>query len=72
MHTSAMKITSKGQVTIPKSIRDLLKTDVVVFNVIEGNVVIMPVGDVGGTLHEYARPVKKTAFKEIKDRAWSV
>ena len=42
MPTKAVKITSKGQATIPKEIRDLLKTDVVEFEVVEGMVVVKP------------------------------
>jgi AbrB family looped-hinge helix DNA binding protein len=68
---TTMKVTIKGQVTIPKEIRDLLKTDVGSFDVINGNVVVMPIRDAGGTLNKYAKNVKgKVPFKKIKDRAW--
>lgn len=71
MSTAAMKITSKGQVTIPKEIRMLLKSDVVTFDVVQNNVVIMPVLDTAGSLSEYAGNVKAgSSFKKMKDRAW--
>ncbi len=71
MATTVLKITDKGQVTIPKEIRDLLKTNVVTFDVIEGNVVVRPVRDVGGSLSEYAKNVKgDISFRKVKDMAW--
>jgi len=71
MTTSAMKITSKGQVTIPKGIRKLLGTDIVTFEVVEKNIVIRPVFDTAGSLSEYAKNVKAgSSFKKLKERAW--
>lgn len=71
MSTAAMKITSKGQVTIPKEIREFLKSDVVTFDVVQDNVVIRPVSDAGGSLSEYAKNVKAgSSFKRLKDKAW--
>ena len=71
MSTSAMKITSKGQVTIPKEIRELLKSDVVTFDVVQSNIVIRPVLDTAGSLSEYAKNVKAgSSFKKLKDKAW--
>ncbi len=71
MSTAAMKITSKGQVTIPKEIRKLLKSDVVTFDVVQSNVVIRPVLDAAGSLSEYAKNVKTgSSFKRLKDKAW--
>ena len=66
--STAVKITSKGQVTIPKEIRDLLNTDVVEFELIEGNVVIKPVKSVGGSLSKYAR--KYVPLERIRDKVW--
>ena len=67
----SVKITSKGQVTIPKEIRRFLKTDVVTFDVVEGTVVVKPVHDVGAALSDYARNIKPdTPFKKVKDKAW--
>lgn len=68
MTTKAIKITSKGQATIPKEIRDLLKTDVVEFDVIEGAVVVRPVLSVGGSLRRYSR--EYIPLKDIKGKVW--
>lgn len=65
---SAVKITSKGQVTIPKKIRDLLKSNTVEFKLIGENIVVKPVISVGGSLNRYAR--KYIPLKEIKEGVW--
>ncbi len=67
MSTTA-KITSKGQVTIPKKIRDLLKSNTVEFELISGNIVVKPVKSVGGSLIGYAK--KYISLKDIRDDVW--
>jgi len=69
--TAAVKITKKGQVTIPKEIRDILKTNTVYFEVEDDTVIVKPVRDVAGSLSEYAKNVKPgTSMKKIKEMAW--
>jgi AbrB family looped-hinge helix DNA binding protein len=71
MSMATVRITSKGQVTIPKKIRDLLKTSVVSFSVQGGNVVVKPVRDAAGALRKYAGNNKSGAdFKKLKEKAW--
>ncbi|MDA8215929.1 MAG: AbrB/MazE/SpoVT family DNA-binding domain-containing protein [Nitrospiraceae bacterium] len=71
MTTVAVKITRKGQVTIPKKIRDRLKTNTVYFEVEDDNVIVKPVRDAAGSLSEYAKNVKPgTSMKKIKELAW--
>ncbi len=71
MTTAAVKITKKGQVTIPKEIRDILKTNTVYFEVEDDTVIVKPVRDVAGSLSEYAKNVKPgTSMKKIKEMAW--
>jgi AbrB family looped-hinge helix DNA binding protein len=71
METDAVKITQKGQVTIPKRIRDKLNATSVYFEVVNGEVVVRPVRDAAGSLSEYARKVKPgLSIKQMKDRAW--
>lgn len=62
------KITKKGQVTIPKEIRDYLKTDVVRFRIIEGRVVVEPVRDLGGIFRRYVK--KSIPFEKERELAW--
>jgi AbrB family looped-hinge helix DNA binding protein len=73
MATAAVKITRKGQVTIPKEIREKLKANAVYFEVEDDIVMVKPVRDAAGSLREYARNVKPgVSMKQIKDRAWEV
>ncbi|MDI6791038.1 MAG: AbrB/MazE/SpoVT family DNA-binding domain-containing protein [Thermodesulfobacteriota bacterium] len=71
MTRAAIKITQKGQVTIPKKIREVLKTNTVYFEMRDDTVIIKPVQDAAGSLSEYAKNVKPgTLIKNIKERAW--
>lgn len=71
MATEAVKITRKGQVTIPKKIRERLKTTAVYFEVVNDEVVVRAVRDAAGSLSEYAGNVKPDiSIKQMKDRAW--
>ena len=73
MTTTAVKITRKGQVTIPKEIREKLKANAVYFEVEDDIVMVKPVRDAAGSLREYARNVKPgVSMKQMKDRAWEV
>lgn len=71
MAIQAVKITKKGQVTIPKKIRERLKANEVYFEVVNDEVVVRAVKDAAGSLSEYAGNVKPgTSIKEMKERAW--
>ena len=71
MAKAAVKITKKGQVTIPKEIRERLKATAVYFEVIGDDVVVRAVRDAAGSLSEYAGNVKTgVSMKQMKDRAW--
>ena len=52
------KVTSKGQVTIPKEIRDILGSEVVEFEVEDERVVLRPVRRVAGKLSSYGDPAR--------------
>jgi AbrB family looped-hinge helix DNA binding protein len=65
------KITSKGQITIPKEIREKLGSSTVYFEMADDAVLIRPVKDVAASLVKYARNVKPgLAMDEIKEKAW--
>jgi AbrB family looped-hinge helix DNA binding protein len=73
MTTAAVKITRKGQVTIPKAIREKLKANSVYFEVEGDLVVVKPVRDAAASLREYAGNVKGDAsMKQLKHKAWEV
>ena len=48
------KVTSKGQVTIPKEIRDRLDSEVIEFEIEGDRVIIRPVRKIAGVLKRYA------------------
>jgi AbrB family looped-hinge helix DNA binding protein len=60
------KVTSKGQVTIPKEIRDILDSEVVEFEVENEKVVLRPVKRVAGRLSSYGNP----ALIQEEPSAW--
>lgn len=71
MKSAAVKITKKGQVTIPKEIREKLKTNTVYFEIADDTITVKAVKDAGGSLAEYARNVKPgISMKEMKEKAW--
>jgi AbrB family looped-hinge helix DNA binding protein len=73
MTTTAVKITRKGQVTIPKEIREKLKSNAVYFEVEDDTVMVKPVRDAAGSLSEYAGNVKPgVSMRQMKDKAWEV
>jgi AbrB family looped-hinge helix DNA binding protein len=73
MATAAVKITRKGQVTIPKEIREKLKAGAVYFEVENDIVMVKPVRDAAGSLREYAGNLDPdVSMKEMKDSAWEV
>lgn len=65
---SISKITKKGQVTIPKRIRDLLNSDIIEFEVRNNGIYIQPVKSVAGGLKRYAR--KYVPLNKIRDNVW--
>jgi len=71
MTTTAVKITRKGQVTIPKEIRERLQATAVYFEVVGDTVVVRAVRDAAGSLKEYgAKAGRAGTFRAGRDRAW--
>ncbi len=71
MTSAAVKITRKGQVTIPKAIRETLNANAVYFEVEHDVVMVRPVRDAAGSLREYARNAGRGAsMKQMRDKAW--
>ena len=68
MLTDSIKITSKGQITIPSEVRNILKTNVIVFEILDGEVSVKPVKSVAGSLKKYNKNFG--SFSEIREKAW--
>lgn len=62
------KVTSKGQITLPKRAREALGSDVVEIEIEEGQVLRRPVRSLGGALREFAKEPK--SFSEIRENVW--
>ena len=69
MAVKVMKVSSKGQVTLPREVRRVLGSDVVTYDVKDGRVLLLPVKDVGGSLREYAGK-SPSAFQRAREKAW--
>jgi AbrB family looped-hinge helix DNA binding protein len=64
-----VKITKKGQVTIPQKIREKLDSQVIQFDIVENDVVIRPVKSVAGSLSSYAKK-GLIPHKQAREKAW--
>ncbi len=69
----AVKVSSKGQITLPKAVREILGTDFVRIVVRDGHVHIIPILEAGGCLAGYAEktgyiPIEKAREMALKKR----
>ena len=62
------KISSKGQITLPKEIRNFLNVRIIEFEIEDDRVVIKPVESVAGSLSSYSKEF--TDIKEIREKIW--
>ena len=69
MAVKVMKVSSKGQVTLPREVRKILGSDVVTYDIRDGRVLLLPVKDVGGSLKEYAGKTP-APFRRAREKAW--
>ncbi|MEB4592246.1 AbrB/MazE/SpoVT family DNA-binding domain-containing protein [Candidatus Thiothrix sp. Deng01] len=63
-----MKISAKGQITLPKYIRQALGSERIRLILVNGQVRIEPVKSVAGSLRDYAKP--NTDMTKETDMAW--
>jgi len=70
MFTKTLFIGPKGQVTIPKKIRDLFNSNTIVIEIVDNtHAIITPAPDVAGAIAEFQKKTNLT-FDEIRDKAW--
>jgi len=62
------KISGKGQITLPKRVRDYLSSDVVRVVIEDGKVEILPVQELGGSLKSYAE--RYVPLDEVREQTW--
>lgn len=70
MLVKTAKVSSKGQITLPREVRKALGTDHVRIVYSGGEVRIEAVNDVAGSLAHYAARKKKMPFRVARERAW--
>jgi len=63
-------ITSKGQITLPKAVRAFLDSRIVEIDMIDDEVRIRPVKNVGGSLARYAENREPKSLSEIREEVW--
>jgi bifunctional DNA-binding transcriptional regulator/antitoxin component of YhaV-PrlF toxin-antitoxin module len=63
------KVSSKGQITLPRDVRDALKSDLVRIVLEDGNVRIEPLHGLGGSLKAYAK--RFVEHKKGREQAWT-
>jgi bifunctional DNA-binding transcriptional regulator/antitoxin component of YhaV-PrlF toxin-antitoxin module len=68
MSAYTVKITSKGQVTLPKVIRDVLKTNIISFELQNNEIKVKPVNNVAGSLKGFQKDI---SFQEAREIAWN-
>lgn len=73
MYKTTVKISSKGQIAIPKLIRDKLETDILHIEMIKNKVILRPAESIlkiGGSLREYAENAGNQNLSEDENKAW--
>ena len=64
------KVSSKGQITLPRAVRAALGTDHVRIVYASGEVRIEPVNDLSGSLAHYGKGRKRIPFRVAREQAW--
>lgn len=68
-YEKTVKISAKGQITLPKAVREKLLSEFVHLIIDDDNVRIEPVVDVRGSLKQYA--TRSIPHEEGRETAWS-
>ena len=69
MITHAVSVSSKGQVVLPKEVRLALKTNNIIFEIIDEQILIKPVRNVAGSLSHYKKSYED--FSQVRDQVWT-
>jgi AbrB family looped-hinge helix DNA binding protein len=65
---TAVKITRKGQVTIPKEIREKLGSNIVEFELSGDKVIVKPVKSIAASLRTYSK--EYAPLKQVREKVW--
>lgn len=70
MYVDTLTISHKGQIVLPKKIRNILKTNVISLEVNDNNQVLLsPLRDLSGSLSDYNNNTT-LSFQEVREQAW--
>lgn len=70
MYVSTLTITAKGQIVLPKKVRNILNTNIITLTINDQNqVVLSPISELGGVLSCYNKNTD-LAFAEIREQSW--
>ena len=71
-----VKVSSKGQIAIPKKVRDRLNSELLEMEFRDNKITLKPaesIQSIGGSLKKYARNLKASSNKVQEDeRAWEI
>ncbi|WP_297058796.1 AbrB/MazE/SpoVT family DNA-binding domain-containing protein [Thermosulfurimonas sp.] len=65
MVVKTVKVSRKGQITLPKKIREALGSGVLRLILEDRRVIIEPVEDLAGSLKKYAQPQRELSKEEV-------
>jgi len=70
MYMNTLSISRRGQIVLPKKIRDMFKADLISLEINEHDqLLISPIHDLGGALSAYQKETPLT-FEAIRTQAW--
>ena len=70
MYVSTVTISSKGQIVLPKKIRNTLNTNIISLIINDQNqVLITPIHELGGSLFFYSKDTD-LSFEEVREQSW--
>lgn len=70
MYVSTVTISSKGQIVLPKKIRNTLNTNIISLIINDQNqVLITPIHELGGSLSSYSKDTD-LSFEEVREQSW--
>jgi bifunctional DNA-binding transcriptional regulator/antitoxin component of YhaV-PrlF toxin-antitoxin module len=70
MYISTVIISHKGQIVLPKKIRNILDSNIISLVINDQNqVLISPVHELGGSLAAYSKDTD-LSFEEIREQSW--
>ena len=70
MYVNTLTISPKGQIVLPKKIRQTLGSNIVSLIINDNNQVLLtPIHELGGSLASYAKE-GNLSFEEVREQAW--